>query len=218
MSKVLQIPSFSEKRLIQSIIVIYIIGLKGFVIPFSYDFFVFLTPLNLLICLFALLLASKNSIELKHLWIFGVIYLLGYAIEAVGINTGWPFGEYSYGPVLWVKILETPLFIGVNWLLLILVTHQIAFRFTKSHLLASVFGAILMLGYDLILEPFAIATGMWTWANLSVPVENYVAWFIIAFVMHLIMNIYPLKGSFKLALTIFLVQILFFIFNILFVL
>ncbi len=218
MRKLLQSLNISENKLIESVIIVYIIGIIGFVIPYTHNFFLYLTPLNLLFCLLALLYLSKDQLKYTHVWIFIVIYLLGYGIEVLGVNTGWPFGEYVYGPVLWVKLMETPLFIGVNWLMLILVTHVIAFRFTKNALLTAIIGALLMLGFDLVLEPFAIATGMWNWANLNVPVENYIAWFIIAFIMHLIMNIKPLNGSFKLALTIFLAQIAFFIFNIMFVL
>jgi putative membrane protein len=37
--------------------------------------------------------------------------------------------------------------------------------------------------FDLVLEPVAIALNYWQWAAVSVPFQNYVAWFVIAAVV-----------------------------------
>ena len=59
--------------------------------------FVFLTSYNLLL-LMAVYLVCTESPKNKFTYILPVV--LGFAIEVVGTNTGWPFGEYTYGSAL----------------------------------------------------------------------------------------------------------------------
>jgi putative membrane protein len=47
-----------------------------------------------------------------------LIAVAGFFIEAIGVNTGLIFGNYVYKTTLGWKFLETPLIIGVNWILL----------------------------------------------------------------------------------------------------
>ncbi|MFO7864407.1 MAG: carotenoid biosynthesis protein [Salinivirgaceae bacterium] len=203
----IQIP---EKELVRSVISVYLVGLVGFLIPYSHDFFVALTPLTLLFSLVVLLLAVRKSLTPKSAIVFIAIYLLGFFIEAIGVNTGWPFGEYAYGSVLGIKWLQTPLFIGVNWLLLVLASHLIAAHRAPNRWLIPFIGATLMLIFDVALEPFAINTGMWVWSAASVPIANYIAWWLIAFAMHWILLLKPYSTGYRVGYAVFLAQIVFF--------
>jgi putative membrane protein len=72
--------------------------------------------------------------------------------------------------------------------------------------------AALMVVYDFTLEPAAIHFDMWTWAGGAVPLQNYLAWFVIAFLLNSLagrMGIFDRKN--KLALPLFFIQMGFFI-------
>jgi uncharacterized membrane protein len=211
MKKYFSIDFNDEMSLVRAIISVYIVGVVGFLVPYTHDLFLALTPLNLSFSLFVLLWAIRKNLTIKHGVFFLIIYLLGYAIEVVGVNTGWPFGVYSYGDVLGVKLLETPLFIGVNWLLLIVASQLIARHLLTSKFLLAVAGATMMVIFDVALEPFAIATTMWTWEATSVPFENYVAWWVISFLMHLLVVNLKFPKVYRVAYAVFIAQIGFFI-------
>lgn len=211
MKKLLKNITVSNAKLIRTVISVYIIGVLGFLIPYTRDFFVDLTVLNLLFSLVVLFLAVWKDLNWRHISIFVSVYVLGYGIEVVGVNTGWPFGNYAYGEVLGVKFFETPLFIGINWLLLVLATNLIARQRIKNKWLVPLAAATMMLIFDIALEPFAIYTGMWTWEAIIVPFNNYVAWWLIAFVMHVLFVPLKFTRGYTVAAAVFLAQIVFFI-------
>ena len=53
----------------------------------------------------AVYLVSTETPKNKLTYILPVV--LGFAIEVVGTNTGWPFGEYTYGSALGLSIAHT---------------------------------------------------------------------------------------------------------------
>ena len=202
---------FSERKLVEVVFWIYLVGAVGFVVPFTQGVFIDLTPLNLLFSLIVLIYAVKSDLKLIHWGVFLLIYALGFIIELIGTNTGWPFGEYEYGSVLGVKLYETPLLIGVNWLVLILSTHLALSKTISNKVLIPFIGATAMLVFDLFLEPIAIVTGMWTWAALEIPFANYVSWWIIAFVLHFLMLLLRFESGAKVGMAVFVAQLVFFI-------
>lgn len=112
-----------------------------------------------------------------------LVFACGFGIEWIGVNTGFPFGKYEYGTVLGPKVGNTPLLIGVNWSMLVLSVVFIGRLFSKSTWAIAIIGGLLMTGLDILIEPVAIKTGMWHWFGAQPPLQNYVAWFIIASVL-----------------------------------
>jgi putative membrane protein len=104
---------------------------------------------------------------------------LTFLLEAVGVKTGIIFGSYSYGNVLGPKLLEVPLLIGINWALIILGTTIISSKLTKNKILLPSFAGLLALAFDFILEPVATELNYWSWEEGNIPVQNYIAWFVI---------------------------------------
>ena len=94
--------------------------------PFR-DVFLSLTPLNLLISAVLLFIFHEKYSKI-HVLSFVIIAILGYIFEVIGVNTGKIFGVYTYGPVLGWKLLETPLIIGVNWIIL---TYSITYSWSN---------------------------------------------------------------------------------------
>ena len=139
--------------------------------------FVFLTPYNLLLMLVVCLLASDRP---KNLGLYMAPIVLGYIIEVVGTNTGWPFGAYTYGTALGPRVFSTPLMIGVLWWVLIRAWFDLSDRWTQNAWAKSLITGTAMVLMDVLIEPVAIELGFWSWAKVEVPVANYISWFVLA--------------------------------------
>ena len=77
--------------------------------------------------------------------------------------------------------------------------------------MAALLGALLMVGYDIVLEPSAIELDMWWWAGEGIPLQNYVAWFLFSFVFILFIGISRINTRNNSALPVYLVQVIFFL-------
>ncbi len=117
-----------------------------------------------------------------------IIIVGSLIIEIVGVKTGLLFGDYEYGKVLGFTVLGAPLTIGLTWLLVTLSAWHIAsinkYPLWQKFLLAGV----LVVMFDLNLEQFASAYGLWSWQGGVIPLYNYICWFVVAqlwfFVFH----------------------------------
>ena len=193
------------------LIIFYIVGIAGFINPSTREFFSRLTPLALLLSAGFLVWFHRPKFSLKMLLAFGFIFIFSFLIELIGVKTGVIFGEYIYGKGLGVKVLETPLMIGLNWLMLVYCTQIIAERISEDQTVRLFFAPFLMVIYDLVLEQAAPLLGMWSWAGGKIPAQNYISWYLLAFLFHLLMQKTKIQFSNKLAAPIFIIQFLFFV-------
>ncbi len=175
--------------------------------PFSS--FLSLTPLNLLLCL-GLLLAFHQGFTRQFGRFAAACLLTGYWIEVAGVHTGVIFGSYYYGEVLGIKLLQVPLLIGVNWLILVYCTSEVTRRFINKPLAGAAVAAALMVLLDVLIEPVAIYFGMWLWETPHVPLQNYLAWYVISFVLCYLFFLPGFGKRNPLAPVIYVAQFLFF--------
>jgi putative membrane protein len=189
----------------------YLIGIAGMLIPATSAFFMRLTPFALLMNFGLLLIHHENKFSLKTMLIFSLILLSGFFVEIIGVQTGIIFGEYSYGEGLGWKLWDTPIIIGINWLLLVYTTATITQRATTHPILRIALGAGMMLIYDLVMEHVAPRMDMWSWKDGIVPIENYIAWFVIASLFHALIQFTGIKITNKLSETVLLAQFVFFV-------
>ncbi|WP_445749518.1 carotenoid biosynthesis protein [Polaribacter sp.] len=176
--------------------------------PFR-ELFLSLTPLNLLISA-SLLFIFHTKLTKIQIISFAVIAILGYFVEVVGVNTGKIFGIYTYGPVLGWKLFETPLMIGINWIML---TYSITYswsNFIENKWLLAILSAISLVLLDVIIEPVAVIYNFWRWENEIIPIQNYVAWGIVSFLFCLILANFKKQSTNKFAPYLIIAQILFF--------
>lgn len=139
-----------------------------------------------------------------------LIACAGFMLEVAGVKTGWIFGHYVYGPTLGIMVWDTPLMMGVNWFLTVYICRQISEQIVKDAFLVAVVAAGLMVLLDLFLEPFAIATGMWSWNAGKVPMHNYIGWFVSGtIIQYAYIRSVKLQYN-KLSLPVYLVQLAFF--------
>ncbi len=194
-----------------SILIIWLFHLSAIIgITMGYlDFFAPKTPLNLILS--ALLLVWVfPSFSNKQWTIVGTMFFIGMLVEILGVNLGWFFGEYAYGENFGVKVLGVPLLIGVNWAVLVLITGVIMNQFEWNIWIKSAFGSALMILIDLPLEIIAPIFDFWEFSGGVAPLQNYVAWFIISFLLHLLFQSFKLKGSIHYAFHLFMAQLVFF--------
>ena len=71
-------------------------------------------------------------------------------------------------------------------------------------------GAAILLILDIVIEPVAIHYNFWTWADVAVPLKNYIAWFLIALTMQLFFNLVAGNSKNKVAIALLLLQFGFF--------
>jgi putative membrane protein len=107
-----------------------------------------------------------------------------YGIELVGVRTGWPYGEFSYGvdlgPMLFGEVpLGLPVFffpLVLNAYLLVLLMLGDWAESALPRLLATLATVLLV---DLVLDPGAVGIGFWEYqveAFYGVPWSNYRGW------------------------------------------
>jgi len=192
------------------LILFYLVGIAGFLFSETRSFFVQLTPLALLLSAALLIFFHAPRVDLKLAAVFLIIFISSFIAEAIGVSTGMIFGDYSYGKGLGVKIVDTPLLIGLNWFMLVYCTKVIADRISLNKTVRLFAGPSLMVGYDLLLEQAAPLLDMWSWAGRTVPFKNYVAWFLLAFLFHLLIRKYGPGFKNPLAFPVFIIQLLFF--------
>jgi putative membrane protein len=190
-------------------IVLYSVGIYAFAT--EWQTVINLTPMQLILSTVILFLAHIR-IDSDLIKFSITAYLISFIAECIGVNTGFPFGQYTYHEVLGYKILETPLLIGINWLMLLLASRSVVERFfgNKSILLQIFLDALIMVGLDFLIEPIAIHYKFWTWADSYIPWNNYVSWFILAFGLHYLQRkMLPVYSNLS-ADVLLLLQVLFF--------
>lgn len=201
---------------------VYAVGLTGMLLPFSRELFKTITPLNLLFAALFLFWGKRPS---RRVIITGTfIAVASFFVEAAGVNTGRIFGTYIYGRTLGPALLNTPVIIGLNWFILIYCTNVISRRLWKmitagvgvrqSGLAGSLFviltGSLLMVMYDVVLEPAAVRLDMWTWECGIIPLQNFLAWFFFSALFHTVVRVWGEEEPNDRALPLFAVQLGFF--------
>jgi len=198
------------------LIIVFILGAIGHTIPITKDIFILFTPLILLLS--AIFLIIRLKIHPTIIAIIIMIAVLGYVLEVIGVSTGYPFGEYKYGNILGYKILDVPLVIALNWAMVItssyIFTQQFIIKINKNFLLITpLLTALVATIFDYIMEPVAIYLNYWRWADIKVPTENYITWFVFSFISSVFIYI-TTKGSIfrnhKAALSYLIAQLIFF--------
>jgi putative membrane protein len=199
------------KRFVVAFFVIfYFVGFIGIALPFSHLLFLKLVPVALLISLIAILFFHQYEFDTRTILVLTTIGLTAYAIEVVGVNTHLVFGQYQYGNSLGIKIANTPVLIGLNWLILSYAGSSIAERMRLPVWLKIIISSFLILIYDIILERVAPVMDMWYWYNNVVPLQNYIAWFIIALLFQILIKASGINTKNSIVFTIMLSQCIFF--------
>lgn len=194
-----------------SLFIIWLFAISGIigVSSSAQDWFLSLTPLNLLLSLTMVLLHIKKY-NYKVIIALSIPFFLGFIAEALGVNFGLIFGTYVYGENLGYKVFGVPLMICVNWTLLTSITADVAKHFSKNIIISALIGSAIMTGLDLILEVSAPRFDFWEFENGDIPIKNYIGWFVTAFIAHLGYQMFKVKTNKVISWHVLLSIILFF--------
>ncbi|HVE64045.1 MAG TPA: carotenoid biosynthesis protein [Mycobacteriales bacterium] len=112
----------------------------------------------------------------------------GLLVEAIGVRTGIPFGDYAYADSLGAKVLGVPVVIPLAWTMMAYPALLVAHRVTTRPLLEAVLAGAALASWDLFLDPQMVAAGHWIWSAsgpsiTGIPVSNYLGWLVVATVM-----------------------------------
>lgn len=190
------------------LIILHAAGIIGIHSPYR-DLFLSLTPFNLIISA-ALLMYNNEHISKPFLLFALLIFSLGFLIEYAGVTTKAIFGSYRYEGTLGWKLANVPVVIGVNWFMLVYSAGVITNKINTNRILKSIAGAALLLLLDLLIEQNAFAYGFWSWLDGDIPLQNYIAWFIISFAFLFIFHSFKFNKENKLAPLLYIVQLIFF--------
>lgn len=204
--------------LILSFLAVFVYGMGIFSIlePATREESLRVTPYALLLSLFVLLLFAQTTYSYRMGLVFLAIAVMGYGVEILGIQSGIPFGNYAYGRNFGIRWWDTPPLIGINWLFLTYAWAAVTEYFPYHTTGKILWGALLMLLYDLLLEKAAPLMGFWDWEGTRVPVQNYISWFLLAVFFQWFLRHFRLSLKNPIALPLLALQGIMFLFIILF--
>jgi len=112
----------------------------------------------------------------------------GLLVEAIGVRTGIPFGDYDYADSLGAKALGVPIVVPLAWTMMAYPALLVARRVTRRPLTGALLAGAALASWDLFLDPQMVDAGHWTWSAsgphlTGIPVSNYLGWFLVATVM-----------------------------------
>ncbi len=200
-----------EKYSIWFLVIMYSVGVIGHSIPALLNLMKILTPFTLLLTGGVVFYNVVKSTRKNFLIWCAAVYSVTLSLEIIGVKTGVIFGEYTYGNVLGLKLLDTPLIIGLNWMFVILGAILIVEKlFVKKYLIV-LFAGVLAVLFDIVLEPVAIELGYWNWSEGFIPIQNYIAWFIISIFAASLFHLLKIEINSSVPKFYFYIQLIFFV-------
>ncbi|AGZ40256.1 carotenoid biosynthesis protein [Actinoplanes friuliensis] len=134
------------------------------------------------------LLSVSHALLTRGLRVAGALIatatLGGFAVEAIGVATGFPFGTYDYSGQLGPKLLGVPLIIPLAWTWMAWPAWLAAVHLTRSRVARIALAAAGLATWDLFLDPQMVAEGYWSWRSPTpalpgvegIPIGNYLGW------------------------------------------
>jgi putative membrane protein len=134
----------------------------------------FLIALPSIVALFRYLGPRRATLSLLALSLFA------YAIEYLGVATGFPYGHFFYGAALGPTVAGlVPFLLPLSYAPLVVGAVAAAWG-GGSRLLHVAYAALLLVWMDAILDPGATSLGFWVWpgggAYYGVPPSNFAGW------------------------------------------
>lgn len=166
-------------------------------------------------------LLSVNSVVYYFIWkkagsysllAWSVIaFLITFLTEYAGVETGKVFGNYHYGSTMFLQLGNVPVVIAFNWIILIMATYALSQKITKIRFLIPFISSILIVAFDYVMEPVAMYLDYWQWYRNEIPLQNYIAWFIISYVFASALSIFRINPDSKVLRYYFFIQLGFFV-------
>jgi putative membrane protein len=129
----------------------------------------------------------------RGLVMFGILGLFAIFIESIGVATGYPYGVFDYsGDLGWKVFGLVPWALPFAWTPLLFAAVASVFFFwpvkgsNGSMIVRSFAAAVVLVLMDLVLDPGAVAAGIWVYgthgAYYGVPWTNFAGWLLSGFI------------------------------------
>jgi len=194
------------------IFLVWLINVSGFfgILSDQREFYLSATPYVLTLTVFILIL-NHNILQKDILKTTLYIILAGILVEILGVNYGLFFGEYKYGDTLGIKVFGVPIVIGLNWLMLSMISANFIDRIIKSKLILKILlSSILMVSLDVFIEKVAPELDFWKFDLSPVPLSNYVWWLIFSLIFHSFYFKYIKEKEYVISTNLLIIHFLFF--------
>ena len=151
----------------------------------------------------------KSSVRNLLIGIF-FVGLLSYIYELMSINYGFPYGKFTYGPMMGnLKLFEqVPIVLPLVYVALVQSTYIITQALKFSRFKSIIIGSILLMLLDVCIDPVLTVNNIWTWhssflgINLyEVPIQNFFGWFLTSFISLSILH--KLQQNIKITLNVY---------------
>lgn len=190
------------------IVLMYAVGCMGLMlVP---DLFIPLSIWSLIITFFVLF---QEEMNLKNGLVFFSIAAMGWFIEYIGVHYHVPFGIYEYGDGLGIKVLDIPLVIGLNWVIVTVSSWiTVEWAFSKWNKLSKILvSASLMTILDILIEPVAPHLDYWMFQLNWPPIQNYIAWFWLGLLFSALISMLQWKRVSSTGVVVWMCQFFFFL-------
>ncbi|MDI1321573.1 MAG: carotenoid biosynthesis protein [Algoriphagus sp.] len=191
------------------VVALHLVGIIGLSLPEYRWLFLMLTPFQLLSSMILILIFHRGWNDAFPIFAAAAFWL-GFGSELIGIHTGYLYGDYVYGVSLGPKLWDVPIVIGVNWFILVYLTGAVFHKSIPNDYYGAFLGAVSMTALDYVMEPVAVALDFWSWKFDIIPPENYLGWFLVSFLIHLIYRKAKFEKENRLAPILLVCLILFF--------
>jgi bisanhydrobacterioruberin hydratase len=138
-------------------------------------------------------LRKASSLPIALAWVLAV-FILSFSSEVFGVHTGTLFGSYFYGDVLGPKFWGVPFVIGFAWVKVLIISYALVSPRVSHPLLAALTCSVFATSYDVVMEPAALHLGYWTWLSVTIPLWNYVCWFVLSLLFVLPVTLFRLSS------------------------
>jgi putative membrane protein len=120
----------------------------------------------------------------------------GLCAEAVGVATGWPFGQYRYTGTLGAEVLAVPVVVPLAWVMMAWPALVVARTLAVRAPAVIAVGAVALTAWDVFLDPQMVAAGHWRWVDAApglplvpgIPLSNYAGWLLVSAAVIAILN------------------------------
>nr|WP_246405907.1 carotenoid biosynthesis protein [Modestobacter versicolor] len=132
------------------------------------------------------------------LGVLGLVAAVAVLVEALGLATGFPYGEYTYSDALGPTLLGVPFLVPLAWLLMAWPSWVLAARLVpRSRPLRIGVAAYLFAAWDVVLDPQMVQAGYWRWAHPepglpgidTVPLTNLAGWLLAGLVLMTLLDL-----------------------------
>jgi carotene biosynthesis associated membrane protein len=136
----------------------------------------------------SLLAASARSGPAYALAIAAAGFAVGAVAEAVGVVTGFPFGDYAYTDRLGPSVLDVPLVVPLAWAMMAYPAWRVAETLATGRATRVLVAALALVAWDVALDPQMVGFGFWVWpdggAYEGIPLGNYAGWLLVGLLLY----------------------------------